>query len=188
MDLMDSNLHELIRARRIELEQAAALERDDEEAQQLEESFIDFVEAAWPALDPAEYQPCWAIDALCEHLQAVSEGQIRHLLVNAPPRCSKTTIASIFFPAWTWAQSQRTFLKGPQVRFLCGSYNHDLSLTNIAIRHDGSFLVRGISRCGGSVSSFAKTKILKRNSTRALVEAGLQRRLVARCLGSGATF
>jgi len=127
---MDSNLLELIRARRAELEAAAARGRDDELAQQLEGSFIDFVEAAWPALDPAEYQRCWAIDALCEHLQAVSEGQIRHLLVNAPPRCSKTTVASIFFPAWTWAQSERTFLKGPQVRFLCGSYNHDLSLTN----------------------------------------------------------
>ena len=72
---MDSLL-ELIRSRRAELEVAAALERDDEEAQRLEGSFIDFVEAAWPALDPAEYQPCWAIDALCEHLQAVSEGQI----------------------------------------------------------------------------------------------------------------
>src|SRR5215813_1551483 len=125
-----ASLLDLIRARRAELEVTAALGRDDEQAQRLEGSLIDFVEAAWPAIDPAEYQPCWAIDALCEHLQAVSEGQIRHLLVNAPPRTSKTTLASIFYPAWTWAQSERTFLKGPQVRFLCGSYNHDLSLTN----------------------------------------------------------
>jgi predicted phage terminase large subunit-like protein len=130
MDLMDSLLLERVRARRIELEVSAARERDVEEALRLEGSLIDFVESAWPAIDPAEYQSCWAIDALCEHLQAVSEGQIRHLLVNAPPRCSKTTLASIFYPAWTWAQSERTFLKGPQVRFLCGSYNHDLSLTN----------------------------------------------------------
>jgi hypothetical protein len=188
MDLMDSNLLELIRARRIELEAAAALGRDDERAQQLEGSFIDFVEAAWPALDPAEYQSCWAIDALCEHLQAVLEGQIRHLLVNAPPRCSKTTIASIFFPAWTWAQSQRTFLKGPQVRFLCGSYNHDLSLTNIAIRHDGSFLVRGISRCGGIGLNSEKIRTQKLSLILQLAVQGLQRRSAARCLGSGATF
>jgi hypothetical protein len=101
-----------------------------EKAERLEASLINFVQEAWRAIDPAEYQRCWAIDALCEHLQAVSEGQIRHLLVNAPPRTSKITLASIFYPAWTWAQSGRTFLKGPQVRFLCGSYNHDLSLTN----------------------------------------------------------
>src|SRR5262249_16195450 len=70
---MDSLL-ELVRARRAELEAAAALGRDDEEAQRLEASFIDFVEAAWPAIDPAEYQRCWAIDGLCEHLQAVVNG------------------------------------------------------------------------------------------------------------------
>src|SRR5215813_9306151 len=93
-----ASLLDLIRARRAELEVTAALGRDDEQAQQLEASFIDFVEAGWPALDPAEYQSCWAIDALCEHLQAVSEGQIRHLLVNAPPRCSKTTIALEVIP------------------------------------------------------------------------------------------
>jgi predicted phage terminase large subunit-like protein len=125
-----NSLLELIRTRRAELEAAAALGRDDEQAQRLEASLIDFVEAAWPALDPAEYQSCWAIDALCEHLQALSEGQIRNLLVNISPRTGKTTIASVCFPAWLWAQSARTFLKGPQVRFLCGSYNHDLSLNN----------------------------------------------------------
>src|SRR5215831_19083888 len=101
-----------------------------EKAERLEASLIDFVREAWPAIDPAEYQPCWAIDALCEHLQAVSEGQIRNLLVNFPPRCGKTTIASVCYPAWTWAQTGISFLSGPQVRFLCGSYNHELSLTN----------------------------------------------------------
>src|SRR5215813_7817447 len=75
-----------------------------EKAERLEASLIDFVKEAWPSINPAEYQPCWAIDALCEHLQAVSEGQIRNLLVNIPPRCGKTTIASVCYPAWTWAQ------------------------------------------------------------------------------------
>jgi predicted phage terminase large subunit-like protein len=101
-----------------------------EKAEHLEASLIDFVREAWPAIDPAPYQGCWAIEVLCEHLQAVSAGQIRNLLVNFPPRCGKTTIASICYPAWTWAQSEVSFLNGPQVRFLCGSYNHDLSLTN----------------------------------------------------------
>ena len=50
--------------------------------------------------------------------------------MNIPPRCGKTTIASVCYPAWTWAQSEVSYLTGPQVRFLCGSYNHELSLTN----------------------------------------------------------
>src|SRR5262249_39707220 len=101
-----------------------------QERAELEGSLLKFVEAAWPSLDPAPYQPCWAIDALCEHLQAVTEGQIKRLLVNYPPRAGKTSITSVCFPAWTWARSERSYLSGPQVKFLCGSYNDDLSLQN----------------------------------------------------------
>src|SRR6266446_8242389 len=92
----------------------------------LENSLLAFVEASWSSIDSAAYQSCWAIDALAEHLQAVTNGQIRRLLINFPPRCAKTTVASICFPAWTWARRDISYLSGPQVRFLCGSYNHDL--------------------------------------------------------------
>src|SRR5215469_12399726 len=101
-----------------------------EKRAELEGDLGAFVEAAWPNIDSAEYQSSWAIDALCEHLQAVKDGQIRRLLVNFPPRASKTTVASICFPAWVWAQRERSYLSGPQVRFLCGSYNHDLALAS----------------------------------------------------------
>jgi predicted phage terminase large subunit-like protein len=101
-----------------------------EERAELESDLLSFVEGAWPSIDPAPYQPCWAIDALCEHLQAVTEGQIKRLLVNFPPRSAKTNVSSVCFPAWTWARSERSYLSGPQVRFLCGSYNDDLSLQN----------------------------------------------------------
>jgi hypothetical protein len=101
-----------------------------EERDELEGSLLRFVEGAWSSLDPSDYQSCWAIDALCEHLQAVTEGQIRKLLVNFPPRCGKTLVTSVCFPAWTWARNEQSYLSGPQVRFLCGSYNDDLSLQN----------------------------------------------------------
>jgi hypothetical protein len=92
-----------------------------EERARLEGSLLKFVEAAWPSLDPAPYQSCWAIDALCEHLQAVTEGQVKRLLVNFPPRCGKTLVTSVCFPAFTWSRSERNYLSGPQVKFLCGS-------------------------------------------------------------------
>jgi hypothetical protein len=56
-----------------------------EERDVLESSLLTFVEGAWPSLDPSAYQSCWAIDALCEHLQAVTEGQIKRLLVISRP-------------------------------------------------------------------------------------------------------
>src|SRR3974377_448304 len=81
-------------------------------------------------LQPATNKPSWVVDAMCEHLQAVTEGQIRRLLINVPPRSGKTLVTSVCFPAWTWARAERSYLSGPQVRFLCGSYNDDLSLQN----------------------------------------------------------
>jgi hypothetical protein len=63
-----------------------------------------FVDGAWPSLDPTDYQPCWAIDALCEHLQAVAYGQIKRLLVNFPPAVRQDA-GDMCFPAWTWARS-----------------------------------------------------------------------------------
>jgi predicted phage terminase large subunit-like protein len=101
-----------------------------EERANLEADLGAFVEAAWPTIDSSEYQSSWAIDALCEHLEAIASGQIKRLLCNYPPRASKTSVASICFPAWVWAQRERTYLTGPQVRFLAGSYNHELSLAN----------------------------------------------------------
>lgn len=105
-------------------------QRRNEDRVDLENSLVHFVEAAWPSFDPAQYQQSWAIDALCDHLQAVTEGQIRNLLVNFPPRCSKTNVASVAYPAWTWARRHIEYRSGPQVRFLCGSYGETLARDN----------------------------------------------------------
>jgi hypothetical protein len=100
----------------------------------LEGSLLKFVESAWSSIDPAPFESCWAIGALTEHLEAVTRGEIKRLLVNYPPRSSKTNVTSVCWPAWTWARSERSYLSGPQVRFLCGSYNDDLALQN-ALKH-----------------------------------------------------
>jgi hypothetical protein len=67
---------------------------------------------------------------MAEHLQAVADGQIRRLLINVPPRSSKTLLTSVCLPAWLWTQRLRTYLKGPQVKILAGSYGHSLSILN----------------------------------------------------------
>jgi hypothetical protein len=120
-------LLQLIRQVRAQRHATDALEG---ERLRLEGSLIEFVEEAWPFIDAAPYQPNWAIDALCEHLQAVTEGRISRLLINFPPRCGKTIITSVCWIAWTWARRERTFRSGPQVRFLTGSYSHTLALGN----------------------------------------------------------
>jgi hypothetical protein len=101
-----------------------------EEIARYEDSLIDFVEAAWPSIDNSEFCTNWAVEALCEHLQAVTEGEISRLLVNYPPRCSKTLISSVCWPAWTWARRGRDYRSGSGVKFLCSSYGHQLSIQN----------------------------------------------------------
>ena len=60
--------------------------RYEEEAEMLSESFAAFIPAAWPALKPEdEYLHNWHIDAMAEHLDAVSRGEITRLQVWVPP-------------------------------------------------------------------------------------------------------
>jgi predicted phage terminase large subunit-like protein len=89
-----------------------------------EKSLATFLKLAWPAFDSSPYAANWHIDAIAEHLMAVSNGQIRRLLVNQPPRTGKTNLIAIAWPVWTWALEPNDFfpLHGPGVRFLCGSY------------------------------------------------------------------
>lgn len=76
----------------------------------------EFVRWAWPILNPTKsVRWGWHLDAICDHLQAVSERQIRNLLVNDPPRCLKSTIAAVCWPAWHW-------IEWPSEGFITASY------------------------------------------------------------------
>ncbi len=83
-----------------------------------------FVREAWPILEPgAAYVHGRVIDAICEHLEAVTAGEIRRLLINVPPGTAKSLLASVFWPAWEWGP------KGlAHHRFLGFSYSDRLSI------------------------------------------------------------
>jgi predicted phage terminase large subunit-like protein len=110
-------------------------ERIRRDATRLEGSFIDFFEAAWPHIDPAPFVSGWHLVAIAQHLEAVARGQIRKLLINVPPRHSKTTLTSIAWPCWLWAQrpDPKYPLIGPQVKFLCLSYGDQLAMDNATL-------------------------------------------------------
>lgn len=49
-------------------------------------SLREFVRVFWPWVEPANpLIPGWPLDAVCEHLEAVTYGEIKRLLVNVPP-------------------------------------------------------------------------------------------------------
>lgn len=72
----------------------------------------------------------WHLDAVAEHLEAVTYGQIRRLIVNVPPRTSKSSLTSVAWPAWSWAQKvdERFPLAGPGGQFLFSSYAQTLAI------------------------------------------------------------
>jgi predicted phage terminase large subunit-like protein len=64
---------------------------------------------AWRQVEPArEFLDNWHIAVICEHLEAVSRGEIRRLVINQPPGSMKTLNCSVFWPAWEWANRPRT--------------------------------------------------------------------------------
>ncbi len=81
-----------------------------------------FAEDAWPLVEPGRaFISNWHIDAICEHLEAVTSGQIQNLLINMPPRCMKSLLVTVFWPAWHWVSK-------PETRWLFSSYALQLSI------------------------------------------------------------
>lgn len=62
-----------------------------------------FIELAWPHVESAPFIGGWHLDAIADHLSAVSRGEIDRLVINVPPGCSKSIITSVLWPAWQWS-------------------------------------------------------------------------------------
>lgn len=81
-----------------------------------------YTQAAWDVLEPKTVLKWnWHHDCITEHLQAVYLGQILRLIINVYPRSLKSLSASVALPTWWW-------LKRPEERFLCGSYDGTLAV------------------------------------------------------------
>ena len=81
----------------------------------------EFVMQAWHVLEPDTlFIDGIHVYAICEHLQAVTEGHIRHLIVNVPPGHAKSLLTAVFWPAWVW-------IDHPEARWLFSSYREPLA-------------------------------------------------------------
>jgi len=97
---------EIVRAREAEERREAErrrIERDFFAIRERCESLAGFVREAWRTLEPnTPLVWNWHLDALCLHLEAVTDGRINRLAVNIPPGSSKSMIVSVLWPAWEW--------------------------------------------------------------------------------------
>jgi hypothetical protein len=76
---------------------------------------------AWHVLEPSNpFIDGLHVRAICDHLQAVTEGRIQHLIINVPPGHAKSLLTAVFWPAWVW-------ISHPEVRWLFSSYKEPLA-------------------------------------------------------------
>lgn len=92
------------------------------ETELAERYLYEYVKQAWEYIEPFPFTDNWHIGCICEHLQAVSEGQINKLLVNIPPGFTKSLSTCVMWPTWGWGPANR-----PDLRWFFSSYDQKLS-------------------------------------------------------------
>jgi len=104
---------------------------------QAEVRLRDYIPIVWPVLEPGrQFVSGYAVDAICDHLQAVSEGHIQKLLINVPPGCMKSLTTCVLWPSWEWGPRNQGHL-----RYVCASYSDALTIrdnrkTRLVIQSD----------------------------------------------------
>lgn len=92
------------------------------------DSLSAYIRSAWHVIEPGQpYRHNWHIDAVAEHLEAVTAGEITRLLINEPPGTMKSIECGVMWPSWEWGP------KGlPNYRIIGSSYSE-----RYAIRDNG---------------------------------------------------
>jgi predicted phage terminase large subunit-like protein len=77
-----------------------------------EESLLAFTRRHWNTLEPnTSFVDGWALEAICEHLEAVTHGDVTRLLMNVPPGFMKSLMTNVFWPAWEWGPQRLAHLR-----------------------------------------------------------------------------
>ncbi len=83
----------------------------------------EFVKYFWHTIEPAtELIGGWPLEAVCDHLEAVTRGDITRLLINVPPGFMKSLLVNVFWPSWEWSAMAR-----PHERYVTFSYSSRLT-------------------------------------------------------------
>lgn len=88
-------------------------------AERMRRSFVEFAKRAWLIVEPKQLAWNWHLDCISEHLVLVTQRDIRNLMINIPPRQTKSILVSVLWPVWHWIQN-------PETQFLFASYDQAL--------------------------------------------------------------
>jgi len=97
---------------------------DAAERELCKRSLAAFARRAWKVLEPAaELKWGWALDAICLHLEAVTDGRITRLLMNVPPGSMKSLLTGVIWPAWEWGPRGL-----PEMRYVGTAHEETLAI------------------------------------------------------------
>jgi len=96
-----------------------------------EMKLTDFIKQAWHVIEPGQqYLHNWHIDAICEHLEAITGEMMiddkryyNRLLINVPPGAMKSLLTNVLWPAWEWGPRNM-----PYMRYVCASHAMPLAI------------------------------------------------------------
>jgi predicted phage terminase large subunit-like protein len=71
--------------------------------EEYQDKFLKFVKYVWPSFIAGDHHKIFG-----EKLERVARGELKRLIVNMPPRHTKSEFASYLFPAWVMGQKPET--------------------------------------------------------------------------------
>ena len=80
------------------------------------DNFLDFVKAMWPEFITGRHH-----EIIAEKLEQVSNGELKRLIINMPPRHTKSEFASFLFPAWMIG-------KNPNMKIIQATHTTELAV------------------------------------------------------------
>jgi len=110
----------------------ARREAEMRHAEEAEEDLLAFIRMFWRSVEPeAQFISGWPLEALCDLLMSVSDGEITRAIANLFPGAMKSLTLNVFFPAWEWGPRRMAHL-----RYISISY------TSINTERDNQRLLR----------------------------------------------
>ena len=114
--------------------------------------FSAFVKLMWPVIEPGtELTWAWYIDAICDHLQAITDGKIRKLIINIPPRHLKAleSLTKTLTPnGW---KNHGDLVAGDLIAHPSGGFTRVMNVApDTSIDYEVEFTNGEIIRCNGA--------------------------------------
>jgi predicted phage terminase large subunit-like protein len=87
-----------------------------ERVEKCQRSFLSFVKSMWPEFIVGKHHRI-----IAEKLERIADGELRRLIINMPPRHTKSEFASFLFPAWMIG-------KNPNMKIIQATHTTELAV------------------------------------------------------------